>query len=192
MARKFLQMFSGSCRHEFAWPRRSASGEYYQVCLRCGEEYQYDWQSMTRLGKRNDSAQPVAPPAAERQSGRKPSWSPRARRLKSPIPAQFRPQGESEFREATIENISQSGLFVRAENAAQEQEVLEMIFEMPVEISGQKNAKVLCMGKVVRVSPQKESAVPAFAVSILDYHFLHTENRKKSGAQPMRAVRRHD
>src|SRR5438874_2204631 len=30
----------GRCSHEFAWPRRAANGEYYQVCLQCAAAYQ--------------------------------------------------------------------------------------------------------------------------------------------------------
>ncbi len=36
------------CPHEFFWPRRAADGHYYQVCLRCGAKYKYDWKSMRR------------------------------------------------------------------------------------------------------------------------------------------------
>ena len=40
----------GGCTHEFSWPRERLGG-YYQVCLRCGVEYIYDWDTMAR-GKR--------------------------------------------------------------------------------------------------------------------------------------------
>src|SRR5512147_1125829 len=38
----------GRCSHEFSWPRRAATGEYYQVCLLCAAAYQYDWKTMRR------------------------------------------------------------------------------------------------------------------------------------------------
>lgn len=179
MPPKFLHLLPGNCRHEFAWPRKAAEGDYYQVCLICGEEYRYDWRSMTRLGKRTEKGREVSTAATE-SVVRHSSWSPRARRLKSPIAMQFRLQGETELRPGTIENISQSGLFLRSENSAEKGSVLEMYFEMPIEISGQHNAKVLCMGKIVRTSPPSENNVATgCAVAIIDYHFLHDQQPKR-------------
>lgn len=185
MPRNLLQLLSPKCPHEFGWPRRAADGEYYQVCVNCGDEYQYDWPSMRRLGKRPKAAQHMAGVTGNESVTRKRSWSPRARRLKSPIAVQLRPQGELDLRSGTIENISQSGLFVTSELYPANHTVLEMIFEMPMEISGQRNSKVLCVGKVVRVATQSDTAAtPGFAVSIVDYHYLHEQERKQS--QPIR------
>jgi PilZ domain. len=179
MPRSFLHLLPGNCRHEFAWPRKTADGEYYQVCLICGEEYRYDWRSMTRLGKRTEKGRQVSTAATE-SVARHSSWSPRARRLKSPIAVQLRLQGESDLRLGTIENISQSGLFLKGENLPAKDAVLEMFFEMPIEISGQHNARVLCMGKIVRTSPATENnPAGGCAVAIIDYHFLHDQRRKQ-------------
>jgi len=44
-----LELFFG-CKHEFAFPVTDPdSHRTYQVCLRCGVEYEYDWVHMTRL-----------------------------------------------------------------------------------------------------------------------------------------------
>lgn len=43
------------CSHEFLWPQRSADGGYSQSCRLCGAEYQYDWNTMKRLEKRDQS-----------------------------------------------------------------------------------------------------------------------------------------
>jgi hypothetical protein len=143
---------------------------------------------MRRLGKRTESGSQVSGTEANESVARKASWTPRARRLKSPIAVQLRVQGGSEFRPGTIENISQSGLFLKLEDCPARHETLEMIFEMPVEISGQHNAKVLCIGKVVRLAePADRSPESGCAVTILDYHFLHDEERKKG--QPGRRPR---
>jgi hypothetical protein len=49
-----------------------------------------------------------------------------------------------------------------------------MVFEMPEEISGQKNSKVLCQGRVIRMKdPREEAHEHEFAASILDYKFIH-------------------
>src|SRR5207248_2409318 len=50
--------------------------------------------------------------------------------------------------------------------------------EMPEEISGQKNSKVLCQGRVIRMKepkhkPGQKPEFHEFAASILDYKFIH-------------------
>ena len=36
------------CSHLFSWPMKRPGGSLYQVCLRCGAEYGYDWERMQR------------------------------------------------------------------------------------------------------------------------------------------------
>ena len=36
------------CSHRFSWPMKLPDGTYYQVCVRCGAEYGYDWERMRR------------------------------------------------------------------------------------------------------------------------------------------------
>ena len=57
-----------------------------------------------------------------------------------------------------------------------------MIFEMPEEISGQKNSNVLCQGRLIRHKGAIETTADAttedtfgLAASILDYKFLHKD-----------------
>jgi hypothetical protein len=52
--------------------------------------------------------------------------------------------------------------------------LIEMVFEMPEEISGQKNSNVVCQGRVMRAKegpPREEN--PTLAASIVDYKFIH-------------------
>ncbi len=178
MPRKLLQqLFPGICRHEFGWPRKSPEGDYYQVCLVCGDEYQYDWPTMQRLGKRvrNGNA-----PVPDEHIVRKTTWSPRARRLHIALPVKFRSQSATELVSGVIDNLSQSGLFIHSDNAPAKGELLEMFFEMPIEISGQQNAEVLCAGQVVRVAgAENEDGSRGFAVKVIDYRFLNNEARKR-------------
>jgi hypothetical protein len=62
--------------------------------------------------------------------------------------------------------------------------LIEMVFEMPEEISGQKNRNVLCQGRVIRSrdtqSKKKqdqekvaEDTAGLLAASIVDYKFIH-------------------
>jgi hypothetical protein len=49
-----------------------------------------------------------------------------------------------------------------------------MVFEMPEEISGQKNTNVLCQGKIIRSKEARDNDDGSgLAASILDYKFLH-------------------
>ena len=164
----------GRCSHEFSWTRRSANGEYYQVCLLCATAYQYDWKTMRR-GSRVE--EPIAEATAvRRRPGRKqPTWVPRARRLKLNLPIRYRVKNLSTWYEGTIENISQSGVMFHGPQQLPANALVEMIFEMPQEISGQKNSSVLCQGRLIRVRNAVEDTAEAFglAASILDYKFLH-------------------
>jgi hypothetical protein len=56
--------------------------------------------------------------------------------------------------------------------------LVELIFEMPEEISGQKDSNVLCQGRLIRI---KEAPIDnaddsyVLVASILDYKFLHPD-----------------
>jgi hypothetical protein len=164
----------GRCSHEFSWPRRAASGEYYQVCLLCATAYQYDWKTMRR-GSRVEN--PVAETAGVRRrtSQKQPTWMPRARRLKMNAPIRYRGKNLSIWYEGAIQNISQSGVMFFGPQQLPANALVELIFEMPEEISGQKNSGVLCQGRLIRIKDAVDNTEDAFglAASILDYKFLH-------------------
>jgi PilZ domain-containing protein len=182
MAQKILDVLMlGRCSHEFSWPRRAPDGHYYQVCLLCAAEYKYDWKSMRRI----ERVEPATPESTTTRRGRsrveKPSWVPRARRLKLDIPVRYRVKNLSSWFEGTIENISQSGVLFHGPEELPDNALVEMVFEMPEEISGQKNSSVLCQsriirsqGRAVRAKAARETAGGVvMAASILDYKFLH-------------------
>jgi hypothetical protein len=59
--------------------------------------------------------------------------------------------------------------------------LIEMVFEMPEEISGQKNRSVLCQGRVIRAkeklakekqAEEKDGERSFLAASIVDYKFI--------------------
>jgi hypothetical protein len=168
MPQKLLDVLMlGRCSHEFSWPRRADDGHYYQVCLLCAAEYKYDWKTMKRI-KRADSE-------AEASTGRvhkKPTWVPRARRLTLQAPLRYRPKGLGTWHEGTVENLSQSGVLLFGPQRLPENTLVEMVFEMPEEISGQKNSTVLCQGRIIRRKEVADSESVGLAASILDYKFL--------------------
>src|ERR1700758_3144435 len=162
----------GRCSHEFSWPRRAADGHYYQVCLLCAVEYKYDWARMRRTERVTETA--PEPSIRRRMREKKPSWVPRARRLKLHIPLRYRIKNLSIWSDGTIENISQSGVLFRGSTALPVNALVEMVFEMPEGISGKKNSNVLCQGRVIRSKQARETEDGiGLAASILDYKFLH-------------------
>lgn len=174
MSQKLMDVLRlGRCSHEFSWPRRAADGHYYQVCLLCAVEYKYDWTTMRRTER---VALTVSEPGTRRRSReKKPTWVPRARRLKLNLPLRYRVKNLSTWSEGTIENISQSGVLFQGASPLPVNALVEMVFEMPEEISGQKNSNVLCQGRVIRSKESRVSDEGAgLAASILDYKFLHS------------------
>lgn len=107
------------------------------------------------------------------QAGRpKPStWIPRARRLSIRKPIFYRQLDHSQFHLGMLQNISESGVLLECHPLLPEGAKLEMIFEMPQEITGQRNRRVLCRGEVVR-SAFAKSAIPLVGVAISGYRFL--------------------
>ena len=172
MPQKLLDVLMlGRCSHEFSWPRRAADGHYYQVCLLCAAEYKYDWKTMKRI-KRADSGAEAAGDAARNRLQKKPTWVPRARRLTRQTPLRYRPKGLGTWHEGTVENLSQSGVLLFGPQQLPENTLVEMVFEMPEEISGQKNSTVLCQGRIIRRKEVRDSEHIGLAASILDYKFL--------------------
>jgi hypothetical protein len=128
--------------------------------------------------RRIERVEQVAPepsltvPGSKTQAAR-PTWVPRARRLKLNTAARYRCKNLGTWSEGRLENLSQSGVLLRGPQAFPDNTVIEMVFEMPEEISGQENSAVLCQGRVVRSKelPDTPGSVE-MAASILDYKFL--------------------
>jgi hypothetical protein len=181
MAQKILDVLMlGRCSHEFSWPRRGADGDYYQVCLLCAAEYKYDWTTMRRT-ERVEHAKPETGIRRSHTREKRPSWTPRARRLKLDVQLRYRVNSTSTWYEGTIENLSQTGLLFQGPQPLPVNALIEMVFEMPEEISGQKNRNVVCQGRVIRsrdrqAQEKQESEAEGtglLAASIVDYKFIH-------------------
>ncbi len=168
----------GRCSHEFSWPRRGADGDYYQVCLLCAAEYKYDWTTMRRT-KRLEHAKPETIRRSHTREKR-PSWTPRARRLKLDAALRYRVNSTSTWYEGRIDNLSQTGVLFNGPQQLPVNALIEMVFEMPEEISGQKNRSVLCQGRVIRSIDQaeetqdqdREGSANSLAASIVNYKFI--------------------
>ena len=174
MAQKLLEVLKLSrCSHEFSWPRRATDGDYYQVCLLCAVQYKYDWNAMRRIERVEPGVAKSAETKTARGTKAKPTWVPRARRIKLQTPVRYRVKNLGTWYEGVIENLSQSGVLVRGAQQFPDNTLVEMVFEMPEEISGQKNSSVLCQARLIRSKESSQPDVKDMAVSILDYKFLH-------------------
>ena len=177
MAPKILDaLMLRTCSHEFSWPRRATDGHYYQVCLVCAAEYKYDWNTMRRI-ERVDHAAPESATSHRRvrSHSKKPTWVPRARRLTLDMPLRYRVKNLGGWFEGTIQNLSQSGVLLVGPQQLPENTLVEMVFEMPEEISGQKEQQCSLPGPdySLQGSRQNRPRATSMAASILDYKFLH-------------------
>jgi hypothetical protein len=172
MANLISSVFTRSCSHEFSWPRRRADGSHYQTCVQCGDNFFYDWDSMTRgerFAAELDESHLDKPHKESTPEGRR--TLPRARRLATATPIMYRQTRTSEWHSGTLENISASGVRFSGNQLLPDDADVEMIFEMPEQISGQPSSRVLCHGYVARSGCSRQS--PTLAVAICGYTFLH-------------------
>ena len=117
----------GRCSHEFSWPRRAADGHYYQVCLVCAAEYKYDWSTMRRTERVQTVPEPTTTSRRGRSHAKKPTWVPRARRLKLHTPVRYRVKNLGSWCEGVIENLSPQRL--------PDNTLIEMVLEISSGIS---------------------------------------------------------
>jgi PilZ domain len=74
----------------------------------------------------------------------------RSARYEISTPIRYRIKGERQWRVGTTKNISVSGVLIRTEHSVAVNTEIEMKFALPVEISGEGAAEVVCRGIVVR------------------------------------------
>ena len=160
-------IFRQPCSHAFSWPHLHPAGGYYQVCVRCGDLYAYDWGTMVRCKK----IAAAVPPESSARLAKPRTWIPPSPRLQVRRPIFYRELGHSQYCLAMVENISKSGILFECQPRLPEGTTVEMILEMPEEISGQPNRQVICRGEVVRTA---SSAAGTFMVGVLisGYSFL--------------------
>ena len=137
-------VFKQHCSHQFSWPQRRSEGGHYQICIRCGDQYVYDWETMARAERITASmlSRTLAPQPSARVQ--------RTRRFTVRKPIFYRQVNHSQYQLAVLVNISASGLLLECRPSIPEGTSLEMILEMPQEITGQPQRIVLCRGEIVR------------------------------------------
>ena len=152
------------CAHQFSWPRKASDGSYYQVCVRCSVQYAYDWETMRRIGRIEARAARFEPD--------KP-----ARRMSLAMKARYREVGTEAWHEATTENMSQTGIKLKGAPRLRENTAVEIVLDMPEQIAGTPNSKMVCNGHVVRtIDSSKNEPGPGFAVRLRDYRYAERES----------------
>jgi hypothetical protein len=146
----------------------------------CAAEYKYDWTTMRRT-ERVEHAKPETGIKRSHSRVKRATWTPRARRLKLDLALRYRVNNTSTWHEGRVENISQTGLLFYGPQELPVNALIELVFEMPEEISGQVNRNVLCQGRVIRCKEKANtekgegasSGRALLAASIVDYKFIH-------------------
>jgi PilZ domain len=182
MPAQFLHGLLSACRHQFSWPRRDETGENYQVCVHCGARYSYDWTKMRRIALlENPEDKAEASRTTARKCGTRKAWMPRERRLRHQVPVLYRVPGSEEWLEGVTENISRSGLLFRASNPLEVGSAIELAFEMPHEVTGDNDARVICEGSLVRVETaatrDKKHSAFLMACAIKQYRFAAASDK---------------
>ena len=102
-----------------------------------------------------------------------PHQLPRAQRFGIEMTIRYRGTDEMNWHEGRVENISRSGVLFRTQHLLEPKTPVEMKFMLPVEISNEAAAQVICSGSIVRaVPPAGGDTLPGLAAAIVDYVFL--------------------
>lgn len=97
----------------------------------------------------------------------------RARRYEIGTLIRYRVRGEREWHEGVTENISISGVLIRANEPLDPQTAIEMRFLLPIELDGESAAEVFCRGLVIRSSKCRFPAgTVTIATKIVHFRFL--------------------
>jgi hypothetical protein len=143
--------------------------------VHCGVEYRYDWSRMRRTEPVSieERAATSEKKVSIRRCGKKTAWTPRERRLRHNVTVQYRVAGSKMWQEGMTVNISKSGVLFASGESMQEGVGLELVFEMPKELTGDEAAPVLCKCTVARVTAlSKEPTEYNIACSVADYEFM--------------------
>jgi len=101
-----------------------------------------------------------------------PCKSRRAQRFAIRMGVRYRHEGDEEWHDGQIENISESGLLFEAERVLPVNTPIEFKFSLPVTLPDEVSAEVVCRGEIVRtLSTSDERTMPAVAATIASYRF---------------------
>jgi hypothetical protein len=107
----------------------------------------------------------------------------RAPRFPLHLAVRYRRIGDHEWRRAETENISRSGVLIRAVDPLEIDATVELLVALDVTSTDADRGEVLCCGRVVRtVSPSDDYSCPGSAVAIEQFNFLPPDSDSLSAA----------
>jgi hypothetical protein len=97
-------------------------------------------------------------------------YAPRAARYSLSLSVFYRATGDSSWSEARTENISESGVLLRGDRLLPSETHVELVVNIPANVTAPFSGTVLCRGRVVRaVSSPPSDDRHGFAVTLLEY-----------------------
>jgi hypothetical protein len=106
--------------------------------------------------------------------------APRAPRYAIPLTVLFRTEGEHTWLEGRTENISTSGVLVRADRRLEPDTCIEILLNIPADVPGLTGGSTMCRGRTVRaLGPTPHEYRPAFAAMIVGYETAHVTDPRR-------------
>lgn len=103
---------------------------------------------------------------------RKKSRCRRAQRFPIEVPLCYRPLGDEVWRFGTSTNMSRSGLLFVGDVSLEPQTRVEVSFELPVLIPGERGTQMMCRGTIARSTASRVNTIIALATTIEVYRFV--------------------
>jgi hypothetical protein len=106
-------------------------------------------------------------------ASRKKGMADRAPRFTIHVPIRYRVKDGKEWSQGQTKNISRSGILFCGDLALDKDTQVELGFVLPVEVSGEAAAEVVCRACICRTAPATDSETrPSVAAVILDYRIV--------------------
>jgi len=101
-------------------------------------------------------------------------YAARATRYAIPLAVFYRTPGDLMWSEGRTENISKSGVLVRGDRAMPPNADVEILLNIPANVTTPFSGTTLCRGRIVRaVESSALENRPAFAAAILEFETTH-------------------
>jgi hypothetical protein len=109
----------------------------------------------------------LAKPTIRKQARRR-----RAQRFPIEVPLCYRALGDSVWRFGTSANMSSSGLLFVGDMPLEPQMRLEVSFELPVSIPGERGTQMMCRGTIARSTTSLTNTLVVVAATIDTYRLV--------------------
>jgi hypothetical protein len=105
----------------------------------------------------------------------------RAQRFPVRFTVSYRTSGDEGWYEGVTDNISKSGLLFRTEHILAPNTPIELRFLLPVTISDEPPAEIVCRGRIVRTAPTSEARSSAILGATITAYFVRRGGVPRNG-----------